>query len=386
MVVGKNTALVIDGFEKLMGGAEANYKSKVGGMERHTKSIDNTMTDFFDTVKTGTDRFRLLGLIGLGTLSAIFVNTPILKAGFDVLNTSLVDLFTTITEGGAFDVFDEWAQRIDKFNTMLQNEPELLSLAQNLVNLTLNLAIMTAILWPITIAFRTLIGVWGIASTVILRFGSILRGLGMLFTLIRTWMPFLFMFFRGFAIAVSVAFAVITVLIAGAIHNWAETLESFKVLFRGFAKVLDGIVNLDIKMVFDGLVMIVDGAFSVIADAVEGVLDLIDGAINKIGELTGLWSNVDLSGAYEGFMNMFGIGSTVKVNDAIITPSGQVIQTDPADYLIATKNPGSISGGSNTEVVINFDGAKIYLSEGFEMDDFVDGLSKGIAGKMGRRV
>jgi hypothetical protein len=40
------------------------------------------------------------------------------------------------------------------------------------------------------------------------------------------------------------------------------------------------------------------------------------------------------------------------VNDAIITPSGQVIQTSPQDYLFATKNPGSIGGGGGVTVYI----------------------------------
>ncbi len=38
------------------------------------------------------------------------------------------------------------------------------------------------------------------------------------------------------------------------------------------------------------------------------------------------------------------IGPVQSVHDAIITPSG-VVHTDPADYLIATKNPGALGGG-----------------------------------------
>lgn len=41
-----------------------------------------------------------------------------------------------------------------------------------------------------------------------------------------------------------------------------------------------------------------------------------------------------------------------SVNNAIITPSGQVVTTDPKDYLIATKTPQQfVSGGAPT---INF--------------------------------
>ncbi len=46
------------------------------------------------------------------------------------------------------------------------------------------------------------------------------------------------------------------------------------------------------------------------------------------------------------------LNSTVSVNDAIITKQGQVIQTHPDDYLIATKTPGYLGGGGG-RVVIN---------------------------------
>jgi hypothetical protein len=58
-------------------------------------------------------------------------------------------------------------------------------------------------------------------------------------------------------------------------------------------------------------------------------------------------------------------GSILKVNDAIITPSGQVIQTDVADYLFATKNPGAIgaAGGANGGITVNITGG-MYLNQG----------------------
>ena len=55
--------------------------------------------------------------------------------------------------------------------------------------------------------------------------------------------------------------------------------------------------------------------------------------------------------------SMFGLGggSSRSVNDAIITPSGQVIQTNPQDYLIATKNPGALGGGGSN-ITVNIQG------------------------------
>lgn len=60
--------------------------------------------------------------------------------------------------------------------------------------------------------------------------------------------------------------------------------------------------------------------------------------------------------ANEGF-------KTQKVNDAIITPSGNVISTAPDDYLIATKTPGALAGGGaptvNFSVIDKSTGIKV---------------------------
>jgi len=42
-----------------------------------------------------------------------------------------------------------------------------------------------------------------------------------------------------------------------------------------------------------------------------------------------------------------------KVEDAIISPRGDIISTSPEDYLIATKDPGSLGGGGSLNVTYN---------------------------------
>lgn len=44
------------------------------------------------------------------------------------------------------------------------------------------------------------------------------------------------------------------------------------------------------------------------------------------------------------------VGGQINVNDAIITPSGQVISTHPDDYLIATKTPETLGASGNVSV------------------------------------
>jgi xanthosine utilization system XapX-like protein len=69
----------------------------------------------------------------------------------------------------------------------------------------------------------------------------------------------------------------------------------------------------------------------------------------------------------EAYSRSSGIGGSLfgsqyfrpqSVQDAVITPQGQVIQTDPADWLFATKNPSALAGG----ITVNINGGT-YLSE-----------------------
>ena len=53
-------------------------------------------------------------------------------------------------------------------------------------------------------------------------------------------------------------------------------------------------------------------------------------------------------------------------SDAIITPGGQVIQTNPSDYLIATKTPGALCGGGGG-ITININGGNYLDSQGATM-------------------
>ena len=42
-----------------------------------------------------------------------------------------------------------------------------------------------------------------------------------------------------------------------------------------------------------------------------------------------------------------------SVHDAVITPSGQVVKTDPKDYLLATKTPKTLVGGGSPTINFN---------------------------------
>jgi len=112
-----------------------------------------------------------------------------------------------------------------------------------------------------------------------------------------------------------------------------------------FATFLTNVLVVAINKVEDALNAVFSSA------AFKAVSGLVGGAVSGVSNLVNA-----VSGA---------AGSILKVNDAIITPSGQVIQTDVADYLFATKNPGSIgtAGGASGSITININGGN-FLNQG----------------------
>jgi len=122
-----------------------------------------------------------------------------------------------------------------------------------------------------------------------------------------------------------------------------------------FANILIGATNLAtfFTNVLVKAINAVESAFNSVfnSPAFKAVSGLLGGAVSGIGSAVNA-----VAGA---------AGSILKVNDAIITPSGQVIQTDVADYLFATKNPGAIgaAGGAGGGITININGGN-YLNQG----------------------
>jgi tape measure domain-containing protein len=81
-------------------------------------------------------------------------------------------------------------------------------------------------------------------------------------------------------------------------------------------------------------------------EVVEKFISLLQRAVSLVGGLPGKAAG--------------GLGKVFGVNDAIISPKGDIITTHPEDYLIATKNPASLLSGGGVTVNIN---GGMYLSE-----------------------
>lgn len=106
-------------------------------------------------------------------------------------------------------------------------------------------------------------------------------------------------------------------------------------------------------------------AFSNIWDVLTGKINVFEGAINSVKH--GLNLLIDLANEAIELMNKVpGVdipkAKRINVDDAVISPSGQVVSTAPDDWLIATKTPhtlgaGGIAGGG---VTVNVTGGNFY--------------------------
>ncbi len=92
------------------------------------------------------------------------------------------------------------------------------------------------------------------------------------------------------------------------------------------------------------------GAFNVVKDAVQWLIEKFNALISTIKSLIATAEKIggNILGSIGG-----AISNIFKVNDAVISPSGNVISTHPDDYLIATKDPSSLVGGGGVTVNLN---------------------------------
>lgn len=72
-------------------------------------------------------------------------------------------------------------------------------------------------------------------------------------------------------------------------------------------------------------------------------------------------------------------GNSISVDDAVISPQGKVITTNPQDYLIATKNPASLGQGGGGTNIIN-----IYDNEILGGDDVAEKIGNRIVDEIAR--
>lgn len=115
------------------------------------------------------------------------------------------------------------------------------------------------------------------------------------------------------------------------------TVEGLKVLIQMFTWVFD-IVSKIAAFFIDELV-----------GSIQAVIDKIKSLIAFVKELIANLKEIGIGGVIKSIggkiQGLFGGGSQ-SVNDAIISPNGNVITTHPDDYIMAMKDPSLLAGGA----------------------------------------
>lgn len=131
----------------------------------------------------------------------------------------------------------------------------------------------------------------------------------------------------------------IVLAITGFIFIIRQLNEIVKILQNDMGTVWAGI-----KVIFqEAIDWIISKTLEPLMAWIDRIISAVNRAKDAVGGLGGKVSNAVKSG-------VSGLGKVIGVNDAVIAPNGNIISTHPDDYLIATKNPGSLGGGG---IVVN---------------------------------
>jgi predicted PurR-regulated permease PerM len=153
-----------------------------------------------------------------------------------------------------------------------------------------------------------------------------------------------------------------------------QPLMPYLETFAGFVAgvLVSSILTLSdsILKVVDAFVQLMDYATKVadfLTNQLEPILSTVKNLVaqftgSSVGQAVGGAASSGLGSAILSMIPGLGtLANITSVHDAIITPSG-VVQTDPADYLIATKTPGALGGAGSGNIQIFIQGGT-YLDQ-----------------------
>ncbi len=126
------------------------------------------------------------------------------------------------------------------------------------------------------------------------------------------------------------------------------------------------------KIVWGSVSNYFNGIWKGIKDTISSVVDYIAKKIRKIESLikpvSGLISSIG-SGIGSAFNSAMSVGrSALNIHDGIVQ-NGQIITTDPKDYIFATKNPSSLGG--SRDINININGAVFSHESALTLGDMI---------------
>ena len=161
--------------------------------------------------------------------------------------------------------------------------------------------------------------------------------------------------------------------ISPVVDSVAKIAEAFKSIWNSIFSSDEKIKGW--KAIFKFIGDVVGGTVKATFEVIENIVKTIDSTIKSIDDLSKVLTGKDpgkefgknIGDALLGIYDFFNPAQAVlrkaqNVDDAIVKPSGEIIRTDPADYLIATKTPGALGGFGKT-INIDFTGMTIVVQK-----------------------
>lgn len=264
----------------------------------------------------------------------------------------------------------------NKINEWAQKNPEL---AKTIVSITIGLTGLTAVIGLLGMALPSIIAGIGFLTSPI---GLLVLGLTALVALFFTFKDqimqiFAFIeeqtgilsFFKDIWAQLSLIF---TETLIPAFQRFWEIIQPFLPVLGFIAKAI-GVVLLGaiigiievlkvlIQMftwVFDIITKIASFFIDGLVNSIQAVIDKIKSLISFVKELIANLKEIGIGGVVKSIggkiKGLFGGGSQ-SVNDAIISPNGNIITTHPDDYIMAMKDPSLLAGGGGG-ITINISG------------------------------
>lgn len=128
--------------------------------------------------------------------------------------------------------------------------------------------------------------------------------------------------------------------------SFAEVFSNIRDIFANMLNFMVKFFTGDWQGAWDALKGVGQNLYNILVNILTSAFSVLQGI--------GSWILDKIKSMFDSVKNTFSsFGGKVKdffVNDAVITPQGNVIRTNPNDYLIATQNPQGMGGGGNITV------------------------------------
>lgn len=324
------------------GGQEVN--KVLDDTKSKTESVDVATKRFTKTLDKAKDKFKLFGLIGLGTMAALFVNTPLMAAGFNLVRASLTNLFITIQKD-ILKVFKKMGNAINKVNKFLKENPQIAKYIIQLVALASAVALglvffsaLAAVFNPVTLAIIA----FGLLWTN--NWGGIQDKTKDVVEWIKTNVPPAFEFIKEKA----------EVFLEFILELWenhgtrlvAELIETYESLKTNMSERIGSMTEFwesHGETILNFLGVLWDGIKGAVELGIGFVVDALSFGLNIIqGDWEGAWQNIE-----DAVRRVWGVIETI-VREAINGIKILVDKLPIPDFLKKMIGPGDLGGGKQT--------------------------------------